>query len=243
MTRVGIVTQARTGSTRLPGKVLLEVGGKTLLEHHLDRLEASGLPVLVATTTDEADDRIVEIASGRGLGVHRGSEDDVLARFHDTAVAFGLDVIVRVTSDCPLIDGALIATAVEEYLAADDPWLYLSNTQVRTFPRGFDFEIFGIGALAMAHAQAKGAPLREHVTPYITDPKNPWTRPRDVVWPGDASTYRVTVDTAEDLELVRTLIEEYDAAALSVGQIIALLDEHPELVAINAHVEQKKLGE
>ena len=165
MTRVGIITQARTGSTRLPGKVLQEVGGKTLLEHHLTRLLASGLPVYVATTTDPADDPIVEIAERLGCGVHRGSEDDVLARFHDTAVAFGLDVIVRVTSDCPLVDGDLIASAVEQYVAAEDPWLYLSNTQIRTFPRGFDFEIFGIGALAMAHSQAKGGPLREHVTP------------------------------------------------------------------------------
>ena len=95
----------------------------------------------------------------------------------------------------------------------------------------------------MAHSQAKGAPLREHVTPYITDAKNPWTHPRDVIWPEDKSGYRVTVDTPEDLELVRRLIEEHDAASLSCGQIIAVLDADPSLAAINAYVEQKKLGE
>ncbi|HEX6246352.1 MAG TPA: glycosyltransferase family protein [Nocardioidaceae bacterium] len=243
MTRVGIVTQARSGSTRLPRNVLLEVGGKTLLEHHLDRLATSGLPVLVATTTSPDDDEIAAIASGRGLGVHRGSETDVLAGFQETATAFGLDVIVRVTSDCPLVDGALIATAVEQYVAAEDPWLYLSNTQVRSFPRGFDFEVFGAGPLAMAHAQARKPFEREHVTPFLSDEKNDWVRKQDVVWPEDKSAYRVALDTEEDLTLIRTLIEEYDAASLSVGQIIALLDEHPELVAINADVEQKELGE
>jgi spore coat polysaccharide biosynthesis protein SpsF len=240
--RVGIVTQARTTSTRLPRKVLLPVGGKTLLEHHLARLSASGLPVFVATTTNPSDDEIASIASGLGLGVHRGSESDVLSRFHETAAAFGLDVIVRVTSDCPLIDGALIASAVAEYLQSDDPWLYLSNTQVRSFPRGFDFEIFSVGALAMAHAQARKPAEREHVTPAIYG-NTDWVRRRDVVWPEDKSGYRVTLDTEDDLTLIRTLIEEYDATSLSCGEIIAVLDEHPDLVAINAHVEQKKLGE
>jgi spore coat polysaccharide biosynthesis protein SpsF len=242
VSRVGIITQARTTSTRLPRKVLLEVSGKTLLEHHLDRLEASGLPVFVATTTNVEDDEIAAIATGRGLGVHRGSESDVLARFHETATTFGLDVIVRVTSDCPLIDGTLIAAAVEEYLATQDPWLYLSNTQVRSFPRGLDFEIFGVDALAMAHAQARKPADREHVTPHIYGNAD-WVRLRDVVWPEDKSGYRVTLDTEDDLALIRTLIEEYDATSLSCGEIIAVLDEHPELVAINAHIEQKKLGD
>lgn len=243
MTRIGIVTQARSGSTRLPRKVLLEVGGKTLLEHHLDRLAASGLPVFVATTTDPADDEIVAIAERLGHGVHRGSEDDVLSRFQETATAFGLDAIVRVTSDCPLVDGALIASAAEQWLAAEDPWLYLSNTQVRSFPRGFDFEVFGAGPLAMAHAQARKPFEREHVTPFLYDVKNDWVHKQDVVWPDDKSAYRVTLDTEDDLTLIRTLVEEYDAASMSVGQIIALLDEHPELVAINAEVEQKELGD
>ncbi len=226
MNKVGITTQASTVEN---GMILTEVGGKTLLEHHLDHLEAAGLPVVVATSTAAPDDRVAEVASARGLGVHRGSETDVLERFHDAAARFGLDVVVRVTADSPLVDGRLIATAAEQYLAAEDPWLYLSNTQIRSFPRGFDFEIFGIGALAMAHAQARKAPVRAMVTAYIADPENPWTHPRDVIWPEDKSGYRVAVESADDLERVRTLIEEYDAAALSVAQVVALLDEHPEL--------------
>jgi spore coat polysaccharide biosynthesis protein SpsF len=230
MNKVGITTQASTVEN---GMILTEVGGKTLLEHHLDRLEAAGLPVVVATSTAGSDDRVAEIASGRGLSVHRGSETDVLERFHDTAARFGLDVIVRVIADSPLVDGLLIATAVEEYLAAEDPWLFLSNTQVRSFPRGFDFEVFGIGALAMAHAQAKKAPVRAQVTAYITNPENPWTHPRDVIWPDDRSGYRLVVDTAEDLERISALIEEHAAASLSVGQIVALLDEHADLAGVD----------
>lgn len=226
MNKVGIVTQASTVEN---GMILSEIGGKTVLEHHLDRLESAGSPVVVATSTAASDDRVAEIASGRGLRVSRGSESDVLERFHDAAAHFGLDVVVRVTADSPLVDGQLIATAVDEYLAAEDPWLYLSNAQIRSFPHGFEVEVFGIGALAMAHAQARKAPVRAQVTAYISDPENPWTRARDIIWPEDRSADRVVVETEEDLARVRTLIEEYDAASLSVGQIAALLDDHPEL--------------
>jgi spore coat polysaccharide biosynthesis protein SpsF len=223
--------------------VLIEVAGKTLLDHHLDRLAASDLPVLVATTTNDTDDEIASLAVGRGLAVHRGSESDVLSRFHECAEANGLDVVVRVTSDCPLIDGRLIASAVQEYVAADDPWLYLSNALERTFPRGFDFEVFSATSLADAHAGATETPQREHVTPYLYANGSGKIHLRNLAWPEDKSAYRVTLDTPEDLRLIRALIEDHEATSLSCGEIIALLDVHPELVAINHHVEQKKLGE
>lgn len=241
--RVGVVTQARTTSTRLPGKVLIEVAGRTLLDHHLDRLEAAGLTTYVATTTNDTDDPIVELARRRGLAVFRGSEDDVLSRFAGVVREHALDTVVRVTSDCPLIDGEVIRAALEEYAAADDPWLYLSNGVVRTFPRGMDFEVFSGQALLDADARATEPAEREHVTPYLyTNGSGRITR-RDVVRSPDASAYRLTLDTADDLALLRTLIEDHDASALDVDGLVALLDAHPELVAINAHVEQKKLGQ
>lgn len=241
-TRVGVITQARMTSTRLPGKVLIEVGGRTLLDHHLDRLAAGGLPVLVATTTNDTDDPVVEVARSRGLAVFRGSEDDVLSRFHGCAQQHGLDVVVRVTSDCPLIDGDLVAGAVEEFLDAGDPDLYLSNTLERSFPRGFDFEVFSAAALAEAHERATEPAQREHVTPYLHGNVSGRVHRRTIAWPVDKSAYRVTLDTPDDLTLIRALIEEHGAAALSCAEIIALLDAHPDLAAVNRHVEQKKLG-
>jgi spore coat polysaccharide biosynthesis protein SpsF len=243
MTRVGIVTQARATSSRLPGKVLMRVGGRTLLDHHLDRLRASGLPVYVATTTNRSDDDIARTAVEHGLGCHRGSELDVLARFHGCVLEHGLDVVVRVTSDCPLVDGAVIAAAVDEFLAADDPLLYLSNTIERTFPRGFDFEVFSAEALATAHERATAPAEREHVTPYFYAGPAPRLHLRNVAWPTPRPEYRVTVDTAADLELVTRLIEDHDALSLDCGGIISVLDEHPELASLNSSVRQKQLGD
>ena len=240
--RVGIITQARTTSTRLPRKVLMTAGGRTMLDHHLDRLTRSGLPVYVATTTNATDDDIVSLAAARGLPVHRGSEHDVLSRFSGCAAEHHLDIVVRVTSDCPLIDGALIASAVEDFVAADDPWLYLSNSLERTFPRGFDFEVFSAEALFDAQEHASEEVEREHVTPYLYANRTGRMHLRNTAWPEDKSAYRVTLDTADDFELLRRLIEEHQAHTLSCAQIIGVLDAHPRLAAINEHVEQKKLG-
>lgn len=229
-------------STRLPGKVLLELDGRPLLDYHLDRLASSGLPVFVATTLNDTDDPIVDLALARGVPVYRGSEADVLSRFAGCAVEHGLDVVVRVTSDCPLIDGRIIADAVSSYVEAGDPDLYLSNALVRTFPRGFDFEVFSGALLAEAHEQATAQFQREHVTPFLYGNANGRTRLQNVTWPEDKSAYRVTLDTPDDLLVIRALIEDHAAATLDCAGIIRVLDAHPEIAGLNAHVEQKKLG-
>lgn len=246
--KVGVITQARTTSTRLPGKVLLEADGRTLLDHHLDRLQAAGLDVYVATTVNATDDPIVALATGRDLPVHRGSEDDVLARFTGCIEEHDLDVVVRVTSDCPLIDGGLVRRAIELFVQAEDPWLYLSNGLERTYPRGLDFEVFSAEALLDAGRSATEQPQREHVTPYLYANGSGRMTLRNVAREPDgkdrdASAYRVTLDTADDLTVIRSLFEEHDAAGLDAEGIIAVLDAHPDLVAINAHIEQKKLGQ
>jgi spore coat polysaccharide biosynthesis protein SpsF len=241
--RVGVVTQARTTSTRLPGKVLLEVGGVTMLDHHLNRLAAVDLDVYVATTTNQSDDPIVALAEGRGLPVWRGSEDDVLGRFAGCIRRYELDTVVRVTSDCPLIDAALIAEAVADFQRANDPWLYVSNGIRRTYPRGMDFEVFSAEALLEADARATLPAHREHVTPWLYLNESGRTTVRDQVRSTDASRYRVTLDTPEDLRLIQTLIEEYAAHTLGVEEIIAVLERHPVLADINRHIEQKELGQ
>lgn len=238
--RLGVITQARMTSTRLPGKVLMTAGGRSMLAHHVMRLQQAGLPVYVATTTNTTDDPVVAAAVELGAQVHRGSEDDVLARFAGTAEEFGLDTVVRVTSDCPLIDGALVADGIRIFEAAGDPDLYLSNSLERSYPRGFDFEVFSAAALLGAHRHAHSLAEREHVTPYLYSGRYPTRALRRTA---DASRFRVTLDTAEDFELIRRLIEDHGAVDLDAEQIIAVLEAHPELTALNAHIEQKKLGE
>jgi len=242
MQKAGIISQVRMGSTRLPGKVLRTAAGRPLLDYHVQRLQQSGLPVLLATTTEPADDVLADYAAAHDLGCHRGSEADVLARYYETAQRFGLDVIVRVTSDCPLVDGPLIGAAVQRYLAEGNPWVYRSNAIVRTFPRGLDFEIFSIEMLAEAYYNATLPYEREHVTPYLkTNPAvAERVQYRDEVWPGgDFSRFRITLDTAEDYEVLRRLIEEHQAHTLDVADLLALLQAQPEIMALNAHVEQK----
>jgi spore coat polysaccharide biosynthesis protein SpsF len=242
LTTVGIITQARMTSTRLPGKVLLSAGRRTMLEHHVARLGAADVPIIVATTVNQTDDVIAEEAERLGAPVFRGSEADVLSRFTGAAEAFGLDVIVRVTSDCPLIDGDVVRQGIDAFLALDDPDAYVSNTLARTFPRGFDFEVFSADALRDADANATSASDREHVTPYINQNRSGRSSISSVTRARDASRYRVTLDTQEDFALIRALIEVHDAATLPADGIVSVLDRHPELVALNAQVEQKKLG-
>jgi spore coat polysaccharide biosynthesis protein SpsF len=241
VTAVGIVTQARASSTRLSGKVLVRLAGRTVLDHHLDRLERSGLPVLVATTTNDSDDPIAQLAAARGVPVFRGSEQDVLGRYAACAREHSLDVVVRVTSDCPLVDAREVLRGVDLFLAEGDDALYVSNALRRTYPRGFDFEVFSASALADADRNATEASDREHVTPYLY--RRAGARTRDVLWPVDRSAYRVTLDTPDDLALLRVLMESYQAHLLDCAGIIDLLDAHPELVEVNAGVRQKSLGE
>ena len=240
--RVGVITQARTTSTRLPRKVLLPLGDQSVLDHHLDRLATSGYPVIVATTTNGSDDEVAALAEHRGVGCFRGSETDVLSRFHGAAADNALDVVVRVTSDCPLVDGKVVAQAVEAFLDADDPGLFLSNTLQRTYPRGFDVEVFSAAALAAADNRAAATFEREHVTPYLyRGPER--LRTAALTRAEDRSHYRVTLDTSDDLLLLRTMVEQYEAHRLACDEIVKILDGHPELLALNARVEQKQLHE
>lgn len=242
MTRIGIISQARMTSERLPGKVLLEADGQSMLSHHVRRLRTTGVPVLIATTTNSADEPIVSESRRLDVPVFRGSETDVLGRFAGTTREFGLDVVVRVTSDCPLIDGDLVARGIQMFLDSSFDSTYVSNVIERTYPRGFDFEVFSADALLEADALATSNVDREHVTPYLRTHASE-NQLIHVQRNSDASRHRVTLDTDDDLALIRALIEQHNAAQRNVEQLIELLERRPELTAINSHVEQKKLGE
>jgi spore coat polysaccharide biosynthesis protein SpsF len=204
---VTCVIQARMGSTRLPGKVLADLGGRPTLGLQLDRL--AGLHVdqlVVATSEARADDAIERLARDRGVAVVRGPEDDVLAIMR-VLDAYPADNIVRLTADCPLTDPALVTTALEAH--ARDGADYTSNTLVRTFPDGLDVEVAAAAALREANEQASDPEEREHVTPFI------YRQPQRYRLTGFESgenlgAERWTLDTAADLERLRAIVDKLD---------------------------------
>ena len=238
-------------STRLPGKVFKEINHIPLLQYHLDRLLQTDLEIIIATTTNPTDDPIVEFALKNNIPCHRGSENNVLSRYYEAAEKNKLDVIIRVTSDCPLIDPHLIRSSIEDYDRIDNPDLYMSNTIERTYARGFDFEIFSFSSLKDAFLHAKDESDKEHVTPYIWKNKSGKIDFKSIYQNVDHSNLRLTVDTFEDYELIKILIEEYGIYELSYYgkqifdipyfEIESLLLDHPELVKINAHIGQKEV--
>lgn len=241
---VGII-QARTGSTRLPGKVLLEVAGRPLLQHVIDRVLAARLihEVIIATTTKQADDAISILAKQAGVGVFRGSEDDVLERYYHAAQACGADVVVRVTSDCPLLDPQTLDQVILRFLDAQrSPPRpdYVSNNLERSFPLGLDAEAFSFLTLARAHKEARTPYEREHVTPYICEGEAGF-RLLNLRHPWDLSFHRWTVDTAEDLALVREIYRHLyrDGYIFRMYEVLRLFLDRPELFDINrgAHRE------
>ena len=238
---IGIITQARMTSTRLPGKIFKEVNNKSLLQYHIERLQKTGFDIAIATTTNETDDCVCEFADHNKIKYHRGSENNVLSRYYETAVKFKFDIIVRVTSDCPLIDPHLIRNNMETYLKLNNQNLYMANGMERTFARGFDFEIFSFQLLEEAFNKATDEGDLEHVTPYIWKNRSGKVEFYHVKQNQNNSNFRITVDTADDFELIKTLIEKYKADTLPYTEIENILAQHPELVALNAHIEQKKV--
>ncbi len=245
MTKLAIIVQARMTSTRLPGKVLLTVMGKPLLSYQIERLRRiRGAEFVVATTRNREDDAIEAICRDLDIIVFRGDENDVLSRYHGAALAVGADVVVRVTSDCPLIDPDVSERVINRYLSARGSLEYVSNTLVRTYPRGLDTEIFPFSVLDIAHNEAGKPYEREHVTPFIY--KHPERFRMDQVTDvEDRSGLRWTVDTPEDFEFVRLVLENiYPSNPLfCMRDVLETLRIHPDWALINANVVQKKLGE
>ena len=237
---IGVVIQARMGSTRLPSKIMLPVSGSPIFQSQIDRLNSAGLPLYIATTIQPADSVVVDFAARNGIPCFSGDERNVLSRYYECAKMHKLDLIVRLTSDCPLIDPLLIKEGLEQYRAFANPNIFLSNTITRTYPRGFDFEIFSFHLLEDAFRSAADDFDKEHVTPYIWKNKSGNVQIRQVTRKADASAYRLTLDTQEDFQLLNILFEQYSAGSLSGEEIIELRQMHLELTLINRYVEQKK---
>ncbi len=201
------VVQARTGSSRLPGKVLLDLGGRPVLALLLLRLRGRS-PVVVATSTAPNDDEVVRLAEALDIPTVRGSEADVLERFRAAASAWpDADPIVRITADCPFMEAAVVDHAVAVHLSCGAD--YTSNTLARSFPDGIDVEVISRSALLSAAADATGAEEREHVTPFVQRHPERF-RLASFCSGEDLGDVRLTLDTAEDLEDLRARVRAVD---------------------------------
>ncbi len=237
--KVVAIVQARMGSTRLPGKVLKDLAGETMLARVVGRLRHADRinELLVATTDRPEDDAIVDECRKLSVLVSRGDQDDVLDRYFKAAQFASADVVVRITADCPLIDPEITDTTIARFI--DEVPDYASNTMVRTYPRGLDTEVMSFSALSKAWQKAQKSYEREHVTPYLLEHPSEF-RLVSVVGDRDYSTHRWTVDTPEDLLFVRTVYERLKAKGMfSWRAVLALLDRESELSELNRDVVQK----
>lgn len=228
-------------STRLPGKVLLSILERPLLQYLIDRIRVSKeVGLLVATTTNVTDDPIVQLCEQNRVQYFRGSEHDVLQRYFLAAESVNADPVIRITSDCPLMDLAVILDCLKLY-GNQGLFDYVSNCEKRTYPRGYDTEIFSFKSLKEAQEQSTEAYEHEHVTPYIFRHAPESRRAHQLLQDKDYSSYRLTVDTKEDFELIRRIIEELYPVKpnFQLADVVAVLSAHPDWVEINRHIEQK----
>jgi len=230
------------GSTRLPGKVLKDLGGKTVLSRVINRVRRTLLidELLVATTDQPADDAIADECRNCSVRTTRGAEEDVLDRYVRAAQLSQADTVVRITSDCPLIDPDITDKTIQAFL--DQQPDYASNALLRTYPRGLDTEVMTTLALERAWRQATRPYEREHVTPYIYEHADEF-KLLSVTGEADYSDHRWTLDTHEDLAFVRAVYARMEGQDFGWRDVLRLLEREPGLVELNRSVAQKVLDE
>ena len=238
---IAAIIQARMGSTRLPEKVLEDIGGETMLARVVRRTQKAQAvaQVVVATSLSTLDEPILSECRRLGVPVFRGEEQDVLDRYYQTALAYEAQIIVRITSDCPLIDPSVIEHVVQMFLDAEPD--YASNVLIRTYPRGLDTEVMTLKSLELAWRGATQPYQRMHVTPYIYE--NPdLFRLLPVTHETDFSVCRWTVDTLEDLAFVRAVYAYLgNDVFASWTDVLNLLEREPALAELNRQIRQKAL--
>jgi spore coat polysaccharide biosynthesis protein SpsF len=249
MNVVGII-QARMGSTRLPGKVMLPLNGKHVIERDIERAAAAESidGIVVATSTLQRDDIVETYARRSGASVYRGSESDVMGRMYEAAVVADADVVARLSGDCPLVSPHCIDAVVRRLVTEDAD--YAANTITRTLPRGLDVEVFTTGALSTAHKNANRSTEREHLTPYFRRSEAEITRfnvDSTEIFDDDRlqgrSDLRLTLDEAADYELLRSVYDGFPRDELiPVGDAIEYIDANG-LEYLNRDVSQKSTGD
>lgn len=243
------VVQARRGSTRLPDKVMMPILGRTVLERQLERMRAARQigTLVVATTTDEQDDVIPEICATAGVACFRGHPTDLLDRHYQAALQFGAEAVVKIPSDCPLIDPTIIDRVIERFRAGPlgagivEPatgYDYVSNLHPATYPDGNDVEVMTFAALEQAWREAGRGLEREHTTPFFWENPDRF-RLGNVEWESGldySMSHRWTLDYTEDY---RFIVAVYEALypkypCFTLVQILELLGQRPDLAALNS---------
>jgi spore coat polysaccharide biosynthesis protein SpsF len=239
--RTVAIIQAHMGSSRLPGKVMLDLGGQPVLRRVVNRARRiDGVDeVVVACATLPQDDVLEAACREWGVPVFRGSDDDVLERFRGAAERYGADACVRITSDCPLLDPGVSGDIVRRFHQADPAVDYASNKIPQSFPRGLDTEVFTRAALERAAADATEAYERAHVTIHLYEHPARF-RLLSVTSDTDRADWRWTLDTAEDLAFLRAVYARLGPDdAIAWTDVVALLEREPALMDINRHIVQK----
>lgn len=235
---IDAIFQVRTGATRLPGKMFKEILGRPLLWHVIQRVKVAGLVnrIIIATTVEKEDEKIVEFCKEMNLPYYRGSVENVLDRFYNTAKKFGSDIIVRITPDDPFKDPEIIDEFLKFFLGNDN-LDYISNTIEPTYPEGLDLEIFKFSALEKAWKEAQKLSEKEHVTPYIWNNVNKF-KVKNLCYKKDISKLRWTIDYEKDLRFAREVYKRlYPKKKIFLMQdILDLLEKHPELSKINQDI-------
>jgi len=237
-----VTIEARMRSSRLPGKVLKPILGKPMLGLMIERLQQARTVdgVVIATTVNPDDEPIVQLAKEMGVGVFRGSEEDVLARVLGAARQFEADVIVETTGDCPLNDPGIIDKVVSDYRIGGAD--FVSNTLEYTTPRGTDVRVFSTESLAEIDQLSQDPADREHVSlHYWEHPEKYRLRNVRTEFPPEVAELRLTVDTPEDFELIRQIFEILypEKGIFSLNDVVELLQRRPDLAEINKNIRQK----
>jgi spore coat polysaccharide biosynthesis protein SpsF len=231
------------GSTRLPGKVLKDLEGETVLARVVNRTRRANLlnEVVVATSVLPADDVIVKECERLKVAWFRGDEADVLDRYYRTAQQFAADAVVRVTADCPLSDPELIDEHVRRLLHRWTEVDFVTNMVKQTFPLGLAVEAMPADVLSRMKRLSQTSELKEHVTTLAyVEPE--WFRIDHILYPGDLSHLRWTLDTPEDLELVRLIFQHFGNDHFSWRDVLPVLEQHPGWSEINRAIPQKTIG-
>ncbi|UOQ42871.1 glycosyltransferase family protein [Halobacillus salinarum] len=242
--KVAAIIQARLSSTRLAGKIMKQVLGKPLLEYQIERIKRAKLVdvICVATTTKESDQPIIDLCRRLSIPYVQGSEEDVLSRYYKAAKIVKADCIVRLTSDCPLIDPAVMDAVINKYISNYPQYHYVSNVIERTYPRGLDVEAFSMSVLTHLHKSLTKQNYREHVTLYVNKHPANYSIAHVKNKSGDYSHIRLTVDTIEDFQLIEKIITELYPLnkCFTFEDVLSLLSKHSDWLEINANVQQKE---